>query len=213
MKGLKGVIFDCDGVLFESRNANLAYYNAVLSRFGVEPVRAEDSGRAHLCHTAASPQVFSVLLGEERVEAALSVAATIDYRSFIPEMQPEPFLVEVLAILADQLPLAIATNRGVSMLEILQHFDLARYFCAVVTSRDVPRPKPYPDMLHLAAARLGVPAGELLFIGDSELDQAAASSAGMPFVAYRNAGIGGESVGSHRELLELISGFKRESVG
>ena len=43
MNNINGIIFDCDGVLFESRKANLAYYNAVLSQFGEPPV---DCGRS-----------------------------------------------------------------------------------------------------------------------------------------------------------------------
>ncbi|MDH3454714.1 MAG: hypothetical protein OEL80_06150, partial [Desulfuromonadales bacterium] len=62
MNGIRGIIFDCDGVLFESRDANLAYYNTVLQRLGESPVEESDHVRAHLCHTAASPQVFVQLL-------------------------------------------------------------------------------------------------------------------------------------------------------
>ncbi len=51
--------FDCDGVLFESRRANLAYYNAILTHFDEPHVEESDQARAHLCHTAASPHVFS----------------------------------------------------------------------------------------------------------------------------------------------------------
>lgn len=206
MSRIKGVIFDCDGVLFESRAANLAYYNAVLTEFGEPPVLPHEVERAHLCHTAASPQVFATLLGAERATAALATAASLDFRRFIPEMLPEPYLTETLAALAARFPLAVATNRGNSMHEILVHFDLAHYFHSIVTSRDVVRPKPHPDMLHLAARRLGLAEGELIFVGDSELDCAAAREAGVPFVAYRNDGMGEPSVTSHRQLLELLNG-------
>lgn len=206
MQGIRGIVFDCDGVLFESRNANLAYYNAVLAEFGEPPVWPHETERAHLCHTAASPQVFATLLGAERASAALVTAASLDFRRFIPEMLPEPFLVETLVALAARFPLAVATNRGNSMHEILVHFDLARFFHTVVTSRDVVRPKPHPDMIHLAARRLELQEEELLFIGDSELDQAAAREAGVAFVAYRNDGIGAVSVASHRHFLRLVEG-------
>jgi len=206
MREIKGIVFDCDGVLFESRAANLAYYNAVLVEFGEPPVQPQETDRAHLCHTAASPQVFATLLGAKRGAEALVMAASLDFRRFIPDMLPEPFVDETLAALALRFPLAVATNRGNSMHEILQHFNLARHFQAVVTSRDVVRPKPHPDMLHLAASRLGLGEEELLFIGDSELDQAAAREAGVSFVAYRNDTMGGVSVTSHRHLLKLIGG-------
>lgn len=200
----RAVIFDCDGVLFESRRANLAYYNQVLEHFAVAPVNENDTVLCHLCHTSASPEVFAELLGKERVASALEFAASLGYRRFIPYLQPEPGLREVLQTLSAQLPLAVATNRGSSLQEILDHFDLGRYFRTLVTSRDVPRPKPYPDMLFEASSRLGLRPADLLFVGDSRLDLEAASAAGVQFVAYRSdLGEGVRQVASHQELLAL----------
>lgn len=204
MKGIEGVIYDCDGVLFESHRANLAYYNSVLEQFGEPAVTEADRDRAHLCHTAASPRVFEELLGPERVEEALEKAARVDFRRFIPHMTPEPGMASSLATLASRMPLAVATNRGVSMPELLEHFELAAYFSAVVTSRDVPRPKPYPDMLHEAARRIGLRHEHLIFVGDSELDSQAARAAGIRFAAYRNDLDCDIRLESHRELVELL---------
>lgn len=204
MRGLKGIIYDCDGVLFESRQANLAYYNRVQEYFGELPVRPEEEDRAHLCHTAASPKVFEVLLGPERVAAALEFAATVDYRQFISYMQPEPGMVDALATLARRLPLAVATNRGNSMTEILRHFGLSDYFSTVVTSRDVPRPKPHPDMLLLAAERLRRQPRELLFIGDSELDCEAAAAAGITFASYKGELGAAIEVRHHADVVRLV---------
>lgn len=204
MNGIKGVVFDCDGVLFESRSANLAYYNTVLALLGEPPVDASDRVRAHLCHTAASPQVFAQLLGTERAAEALNLAADLDYQQFIPFMQPEPGMAEALAQLAECYPLAVATNRGSSMPGILEHFRLSGFFRAVVTSRDVARPKPAPDMLQEAARRLRHPPHQLLFVGDSELDQAAARSAGMPFAVYRGDLQADLRLEHHAQLVELL---------
>lgn len=205
MKGVAGIVFDCDGVLFESRAANLAYYNDILAGFGELPVDPADHERAHLCHTAASPEVFRMLLGEERVAAALDAARLLDYRRFIPAMQPEPGMTAALAGLSAHFPLAVATNRGSSMHEILEHFELSNYFRAVVTSRDVPRPKPHPDMLIEAARLLALEPSQILFVGDSELDQAAATAAGMRFAAYRNDLSANLRIDSHCQLLELFA--------
>lgn len=202
----KGIIFDCDGVLFESKNANLAYYNEILSAFDVPLVTLEQQERAHICHTAATPQVFTALLGPERAQIAIKMVAEVDYKKFIPFMTPEPQMHEVIATLAERYPLAVATNRGTSMKEILAHFDLDRYFKVVITSRDVPRPKPFPDMLHLAASRLGKGEAELLFVGDSELDAAAATAAGMPFIAYRSIQGEAPAITAHRDIFALLAG-------
>lgn len=205
MQGIAGIVFDCDGVLFESRAANLAYYNTILQAFGEIPVDPADGERSRLCHTAASPEVFRVLLGEERAAAALEAARLLDYRRFIPAMQPEPGMTAALEGLSRQFPLAVATNRGSSMHEILDHFGLNGYFQVVVTSCDVPRPKPYPDMLLEAARRLALDPGQLLFVGDSALDQAAAAAAGIRFAAYRNELRADLQLASHQQLLGLFS--------
>lgn len=206
MRGIRGVVFDCDGVLFESRRANLAFYGLILKHFGEEPVDPTDRELAHHCHTAASPEVLATLLGKERAAAALDYACTLDPRQFFRYMTPEPDLVWTLELLSERLPLGIATNRGASMPEILEHFGLAAYFSTVITSRDVQRPKPHPDMLLLAAARLGAAPEELVFVGDSELDRQAARSAGMNFVAYRWEGEGDVRIEGHRDLVPLLCG-------
>jgi len=205
MNGLRGVIFDCDGVLFESRGANLAFYNAVLAHFDEAPVLPEETARAHLCHTAASPRVLEVLLGSERATSGLAYAASLDYRQFIPFMTPEPDLEPSLARLAKSLPLAVATNRGGSVREVLRHFALADFFSVVVTSKDVPAPKPSPDMLLLALDQLKLAPAEVVFVGDSELDQIAAKAAGIRFVAYKGMIEGDYAVNSHRELVTLLA--------
>ena len=91
-------------------------------------------------------------------------------------------------------------------INILQHFDLSQYFTAVVTSKDVAQPKPAPDMLHEAARRLNCHETELLFVGDSELDQAAARAAGMSFAVYRGELDADLTLLHHDELVGLFVG-------
>lgn len=204
MNGIQGIIFDCDGVLFESKKANLAYYNTILESFNKPPVNEDDHEKAHLCHTAASAHVLSQLLDPGQVGEALSLASTLDYRQFIPYMEPEPGMVNALQQLSEAYPLAIATNRGYSMPNILEHFSISQYFDVVVTSRDVELPKPAPDMLYEAAQRLNLAPGKLLFVGDSELDQAAAKSAGVSFANYRGNLEADFNIDHHDQLLTFF---------
>ena len=55
MNKIKGIIFDFDGVLFDSLHANLAYYNTVFEAFGAPPVTADDGDKMLLCHTRTAP--------------------------------------------------------------------------------------------------------------------------------------------------------------
>lgn len=201
----RGIIFDCDGVLFESQQANLAYYNTIFEMCGLPLVSKDESDKVHVCHTAATPQVFATLLSPQQAQQALVVARGIDYRQFIPLMVPEPDLLEVLQALQGKHPLAVATNRGHGVKELLTFFGLDDFFVTVVSSADVTRPKPHPDMLLLAAQRLGFEPPELLFVGDSELDCQAADEAGIPFVGYKNSFAGQQAINGHMDLLELLS--------
>jgi len=205
MSRVDGIIFDCDGVLFESRQANLAYYNRILEEFSYPPVLPEQEQRAQLCHTASSSQVLAVLLEPADLQSALEFSATIDYRQFIPFMEPEPYLHQMLKQVGNRFPLAIATNRGTSVEAILTHFGLREYFSAVVTCRDVERPKPAPDMLLLAAERLGFLPENCLFVGDSVLDKQAALAAKVRFAGYGGAVSGELSLQSHLQLVDYFN--------
>ena len=49
-RSLKGLIFDCDGVLLDSRDANIHYYNLVLDYFSPPPLPPCDANFVHM-HT------------------------------------------------------------------------------------------------------------------------------------------------------------------
>jgi phosphoglycolate phosphatase-like HAD superfamily hydrolase len=57
---------------------------------------------------------------------------------------------------------------------------------AVVGRRPGLRPKPAPDGLEAALAALRAPASTAVMVGDSEVDEAAASAAGVRFVGITN---------------------------
>lgn len=202
MSQLKVLVFDCDGVLFNSLAANIAFYNAILAHFGHEPMKTADDKRAEVCHIGSSPQVFAALLGEDQVEDALRVAEQINYANFFTELIPEPGLYEALEDLSRHLPLAIATNRRGSLHGIVQHFKLDGFFSHLVTSVDVPRPKPHPDMLLHVAQLAGCSPEQMAYVGDSTYDSQAAQEAGVKFFAYRWDG--GDRVESHMHLVEVI---------
>ncbi|MCK5826103.1 MAG: HAD family hydrolase [Desulfuromusa sp.] len=204
MKRIGAVIFDCDGVMFASHRANLAYYNRILAEFSYPLVFSEQKELAQMCHTASSPEVLANLFHPNDLAMAKEFAATVDYREFIPYMEPELNFLDLLQRLSGDYPLAIATNRGKSILAILDHFNLQDYFSVVVTSHDVERPKPAPDMLFLAAEKLDIEPERCVFIGDSELDKIAAAEANVQFASYGGGVSGMISLSNHLELLDYL---------
>ena len=60
-KNLKGVIFDCDGVLVASKEANKQYYNLILKGLGMPPMNSEQEDYMHM-HTVDESIKYLVLL-------------------------------------------------------------------------------------------------------------------------------------------------------
>jgi phosphoglycolate phosphatase len=175
------VIFDCDGVLFDSEPANLAFYREVL-RLAEVPPMPESSEAAY--HSLASAQLFEKMFGHDPAVLARvqGVARSIDYAAFFPLMQPKPRLHETLALLKSRYAIAMATNRGQTTQGVVDHFALREYFDLAVGVLDVARPKPAPDMLVKCLDHFGVAAGEAVYVGDQPTDLEAAAGAGIPFV-------------------------------
>jgi len=56
----------------------------------------------------------------------------------------------------------------------------------VVTAWDVQRPKPAPEGLKKVLGRFRLTPGEAVYVGDTQVDEAASAAAGIPFIAYAN---------------------------
>lgn len=90
--------------------------------------------------------------------------------------------VEVLQKLHGKYKLGIVSNISIPELvwELLEEFDLKRYFDTVIISGEVNRRKPHPEIFEKALKNLGVKACETLFVGDTlSTDIKGAKSIGM----------------------------------
>ena len=119
----------------------------------------------------------------------LAYRQQMDYGEFLKYLKIEPHLTPLLRKIRPAINTAIATNRTDTVDRLLAEFKLTEYFDLVVTSVDIPRPKPHPDMLLKVLSHFCIASDQALYVGDSQVDAEAAEAAGMPFVAYRNAGL------------------------
>jgi len=181
---IKAVIFDCDGVMFDTTDANAAYYNRILQHLGRPELTPEQFAYCHM-HTVDNALRF---LFEEagQLAAAQAFRKAMSYRDFIPCMVIEPQLKALLRRLRPAIRTAVGTNRSDTMDAVMEIHGLTDDFDLVVTALDVSAPKPAPDILNQALATFGIQPAESIYIGDSELDEMAAAAAGIPLVAYRN---------------------------
>lgn len=90
--------------------------------------------------------------------------------------------VEVLRRLHGKYKLGIVSNISIPELawELLEKFDLKKYFDTIIISGDVNRRKPHPEIFEKALKNLGVKASETLFVGDTlSTDIKGAKNVGM----------------------------------
>lgn len=185
MSALKLVVFDCDGVMFDSKGANRHFYNQVRTHFGHPLMDEEELEYVHIHHVIDSVNHIMRHWPAE-LAAAHEYRKGLDYKDFIRHMTIEPDLVEFLQLITPGCRTAISTNRTTTMALLLDLFELRQYFELVVTAMDVANPKPHPEALHRILGHFGLEAGEGVFIGDSVVDAEHAKAAGMRLIAFKN---------------------------
>ena len=184
MNSIQAVVFDCDGVLFDTEAANRVYYSRILQQFGQPGVTDEQFTFIHM-HTVADSIEYLFPDADLRTEAH-EFRRSMDYGSYLQYLVMEPHLIALLEKLRPRIKTAIATNRSDTMDRLLAEFRLDGYFDLVVTASDVERPKPHPDVLLKVLDFFELSSDRTIYVGDSKLDELAAEAAGIPLVAYRN---------------------------
>lgn len=197
------IIYDCDGVLFDSKEANEVFYNHILMRFGLPKITRE---QLEFVQVVTALEAIDFLFQSESLrEQAREYLKIIDNQAFIPFLRLEPNIREVLALLHQSYSLAIATNRGTSMTLLIEEFDLKGLFDLVITSLDVRKPKPDPEPLLKIIDNFGITPGEALFIGDSEVDSTVSNRVGIPFISYKHPEIASHCcIQNHLEILDIL---------
>ncbi|MBV8358242.1 MAG: HAD family hydrolase [Deltaproteobacteria bacterium] len=193
---LELVIFDADGVLFDSTESNTAYYNAIFTRVG-EPPMSPIEEKAGVFMSA--PQVFDLRAAgdQERIARMREVARAMDATPFFRLLRPFPGLRSFLLEIKQRYSIGLATNRSATIPAIIDYLGLTGIFDAVASVRDKVKPKPAPDILELCLKRAGVAPPHAVYVGDSETDRIASEAAQLNFI-----GVGARV--DHRNLIASL---------
>jgi phosphoglycolate phosphatase len=207
---MRCVIYDCDGVLFDSIEANTRLYNNLCALVGRAPLKEEE---VKYVHTHTVYEAVHLIFGKDESleKKALELLKQVDPMLYIVYLKMEPHLLQVLGRLKENgITRVVNTNRTTSMKHVMDRFDLWPFFDMVVTALDVKNPKPHPESVEKILKAFNLEREEVVFVGDSDVDQQAAESAGIKFIAYKNKGIPRDAViGDHLELFSFISDGKK----
>lgn len=183
---LKLVIFDCDGVMFSSRESNRLYYNHLLQAFDCPPMDEEELHYVHIHNVHNS--IAHIFRKHAHIDpnAIDAYRQGLDYTPYLHHMTMEPDLLPFLERIKPLYYTAISTNRTDTMEIILDTFALRPWFDMVVTALVAPRPKPAPDGLEMILKHFQVEPKESIYVGDSVIDQEHCAGVGVDLIAFRN---------------------------
>jgi len=180
---IQAVLFDLDGTLADTAPDMARTVNAMFAARGLPPIE-EARIRPHVSKGARGMigAAFGIETEDPQYRPLREEFLDIYSRNLWVDSRLFPGMAELLGWLEEEgMPWGVVTNKFERFAQpIVEAMGLAARAGVVVGGDTCERAKPFPDPLLHAIARLGVPAGKTLYIGDDERDVQAARAAGMP---------------------------------
>ncbi|NJN05257.1 MAG: HAD-IA family hydrolase [Rhodobacteraceae bacterium] len=183
------IIFDMDGVIVNSEPLHERAFHRVFAEIGYAGNHGVDfpayygSSDVHVWRDFIArhqpPHTLDELLGRKERHFAGFIAAEEPIFEGLPEL---------LERCAARWPIGLASgSRHATINSVLALRGLRRHFRAIVSSEDVARGKPAPDIFLRTAELLGIAPAECVVIEDSAAGVTAGRAAGMSVIAITNS--------------------------
>jgi HAD superfamily hydrolase (TIGR01509 family) len=184
---IEAVIFDLDGVLIDSESAWAEVRREfVLERGGRwhDHTQRDMMGMSSVEWSRYIHDELGVDMPPAQISAEVARRLARLYRDRLPLV---PGAHGVVDRLAARWPLGLASSSNRELIDlVLEVAHLARYFQATVSSEEVARGKPAPDVYLEAARRLEIEPSRCAAIEDSHNGILSAAAAGMRVIAIPN---------------------------
>ena len=184
---IAAVVFDLDGVLLDSETAWVRVKKEFTEETGghwKQDAQWDMLGMSSIEWSRYMHDELGVPLPPEQISSAVADRLAQQYRERLPLL---PGAVEAVRSLARHWPLGLATSSNRNVIDlVLEKAGLADAFAATVSSEEVERGKPAPDVYLETARRLGVEPAECVAIEDSTNGIRSAHAAEMAVIAVPN---------------------------
>jgi HAD superfamily hydrolase (TIGR01509 family) len=181
---IEAVVFDCDGVLIDSEPVWEEVRREFVATHGgrwLPDAQDKLMGMSTAEWSRYLAHDLGVGLSPEDVAAAVIDAMATRYAEHLPLM---PGAVDAVRGMARRWPLGLASSAPQSLIEVvLDASGMRPSFRVAMSSEQVARGKPAPDIYLAVTSRLGVPAGGCAAIEDSSNGLRSAAAAGMTVIA------------------------------
>ncbi|HET9731468.1 MAG TPA: HAD family phosphatase [Acidimicrobiales bacterium] len=184
---IRAVVFDLDGVLLDSERLWDEARRRVTTQHGgrwTDQATAAMQGMSSVEWSAYLRHELGVQLDDPRIVGLVEGAVLDRYRQALPLL---PGARQAVARIGGRWPLGLASSATRAVIdEVLALSGWAAAFRVTVSSEEVPRGKPHPDVYLEAARRLGVVPPSCVAVEDSGNGIRAARAAGLRVSAVPN---------------------------
>jgi putative hydrolase of the HAD superfamily len=183
------VIFDLDGVLRRWPPARIRSIErrhripaGSIDRVAFAPALLARAVTGSLTDDAWREEVAREL---ELLHGARGRHAVNDWSRLSGEV--DPAMLELVRDVRQLATVALLTNATTRLVDDLTTLGIAGDFDAIVSSADLHRSKPDPEVFRWTAQRLGVACADCAFVDDEPRNVAAAAAVGMAAIRHRDA--------------------------
>jgi len=175
------ILFDMDGVLVDSLDSWWKALNSALEKFKHQELTRDEFIETYWGHD------LKANLKRLKLNPQVAPFCNITYGDHLDYIKIYPDTKRTLKQLASYRKAIITNTPTDCARQILKKFDIAQYFEAIITSDDVLKAKPDPEIVFTACKRLGVTPKTALLVGDTESDVKAGRAAGCTVVGLNIA--------------------------
>ena len=182
---IKGVLFDLDGTLLDTLEDLYKSVNAALTACGF-PERTRMEVRSFVGNGVRNLMVRSVPDGEENPKFEECFQKFREHYAVHLNDHTTPYagIMELLAELKEkEIPTAVDSNKSDAAVKELCRETFGDLVPLAIGESERVQKKPAPDTVIEAAAGIGVPLKDCVYVGDSEVDLATAENAGIPCIS------------------------------
>ena len=173
------ILFDMDGVLVDSLDSWWKALNSALKRYKHQEITRDEFMKTYWGHDLKANLKRLQLNPEVAQFCNVTYGNHIDYIHIYPD-------TKVTLQRLSTYKKAIITNTPTDCArQILKKFNIEPYFQQIITSDDVQKAKPDPEIVFKACERLGVDPKTVILVGDTVSDVKAGQAAGCIVVGLK----------------------------
>jgi HAD superfamily hydrolase (TIGR01509 family) len=175
------ILFDMDGVLVDSLDSWWKALNSALKKFKHQEITRDEFIKTYWGHD------LKANLKRLKLNPEVAQFCNITYGNHLDYIKIYPDTINTLMKLTSYKKAIITNTPTDCARQILRKFQIETYFKEIITSDDVVKAKPDPEIIFKACERFGVDSKTVILVGDTENDVKAGWAAGCTVVGLNIA--------------------------